>query len=130
MRLSIKTTKKEDLIDITYLVQEELIKNEFSSGMIFLSVPHTTCALLLNEYEKDLKEDFLNFFRMLKENEKILCRHENSYSHIFSSIIGNQILIPFKEKKLILGKWQRIILCEFDGPRQRELNLTFIKLDD
>ncbi|MEM4244961.1 MAG: secondary thiamine-phosphate synthase enzyme YjbQ [Candidatus Nanoarchaeia archaeon] len=120
--IKIRSTKREELIDITKKV-EELIKG-VKEGVVFLYVPHATAGITINEnYDPNVNEDILEFLRNLIpkgrwKHDKI---DDNADAHIKSSLIGVNQLIPVKDGKLLLGKWQSISLCEFDGPRERTI---------
>jgi secondary thiamine-phosphate synthase enzyme len=116
----IKTTKREQVVDITEQIKKEVNKD----GAILVYVPHATAAITINEnYDPNIGEDLLNSLRDLIPKGK--WKHDridgNGDSHIKSAIIGPSEIIPIKNKKLQLGRWQAIILLEFDGPRERTI---------
>jgi len=125
--IKIRSTKREELIDITKKV-EELVKG-IKEGIVFLYVPHATAGITINEnYDPNVNEDILEFLRRLIPAGK--WKHDkvdnNADAHIKSSIIGVSQAVPVKEGKLLLGRWQSISLCEFDGPRERTIILKTI----
>ena len=128
--IEIQTNKREELIDITEMVSEKISIRE---GLVSLFVPHATAAITINENaDPNLPKDIINFLDKLVEkgvwlHDKI---DNNADAHIKSSLIGNFVLIPICNKKLQLGTWQDIFLCEFDGPRKRRIIINEIPLND
>ena len=127
--LTIKTGKREELIDITALIEEKV--KDFEKGIAHIFVPHATTGITINENaDPNLPVDITNFLNRLVPQGKWL--HDridnNADSHIKASIIGNSVSIPVKEGKLQLGTWQDIFLCEFDGPRRRKIIINVIQL--
>lgn len=125
--LSIKTTKKKQVVDITDKVNAVI--KESAEGLVNLFVMHTTAALTtadLDEGGTDL--DYLDAFEQMVP--KLNYRHPHNPAHmpdhILSSIIGTSLTLPVKDGKLLLGAWQRVVLLEFDGPREREIIVSFI----
>ncbi|MFH1210281.1 MAG: secondary thiamine-phosphate synthase enzyme YjbQ [archaeon] len=120
--IKIRTTKREELIDITKEV-EKIVK-DIKEGIVFLYVPHATAGITINENDDpNVNEDILEFLR--KQVPKGKWKHDqidgNGDAHIKSSIMGVDLTIPIKDGKLQLGRWQAISLCEFDGPRERTI---------
>jgi secondary thiamine-phosphate synthase enzyme len=128
IKLSIQTTKKREVVDITDLVEAELQKQEKKSGVVHLFVTHTTAALTTADLDPDTDQDYLDAFDKLIPNIKFNHPHDPSHmpDHILSSIIGTSLGIPYENQKLVLGTWQRVVLLEFDGPRSRELVISFL----
>jgi len=130
MKLEIQTSQREELIDITSLVKKELDKSEIKNGIIHIFTPHATCGLTINENaDENLPKDISDFLNKLVKrgvwmHDKI---DNNADAHIKTSLIGNSVSIPFQDKKLQLGTWQDIFLCEFDGPRKRKVILSFLE---
>jgi len=130
MEFTVKTKKREEIIDITK--QTEKLVNENAnetSKACLVYVPHATCAIIINEnYDEAVCRDILNFLKKqipqgIWEHDKI---DNNADAHIKSSIIGPSQLIPIENKKLQLGRWQNIALAEFDGPRERKIIVSII----
>lgn len=98
-------------------------------GICVLFVQHTTCGLTINENaDPDVKSDMLGFLNRLIPQYDDHFRHfeHNSDAHIKSSLVGSSVTVPFENGKLCLGRWQGIYLCEFDGPREREILINFL----
>jgi len=121
--LSIKTSRREEIIDITDLVQKAVTDGEHQSGILFCFVPHTTAGITINENaDPDVKRDIL--YKLNKEIPRDDGYHHaegNSDAHIKASLMGFSLQLLFEDKRLILGRWQGIQFCEFDGPRNRRL---------
>lgn len=125
IRLNIKSTQRTQMIDITAQVKKEIERSGIDSGFCTIFVPHTTAAVTINEAaDPDVSRDFM------KEIDKIVpldddYRHMegNSAAHIKSSLVGISERLIVEEGKPLLGRWQGIFFCEFDGPRNREVIL-------
>ncbi len=128
MIIEIKTHKKREIIDITEKVQEILKKQDKNEGLIFVFALHTTCALTTADLDPGTDLDYLDILEKIVP--KLNFRHphnpEHLPDHFLSSLIGTSLLIPFENKNLLLGTWQRIVLIELDGPRVRKLKISFI----
>jgi len=125
-RLSIKTQKKREVLDITDVVEEQLGKNGSASGVCHLLILHTTAALTTADLDPGTDLDMLDAFEAMIP--KLRYRHPHNPAHvpdhILSAVIGTSLSLPFDKKKLLLGTWQRVVLVELDGPRERELALS------
>jgi secondary thiamine-phosphate synthase enzyme len=122
MQFVIPTHKREELIDITNRVQLLISRYSIKEGLANIFVPHATAAITVNENaDPDALEDFLK--AMGKIAPEGIWKHdkvdENGDAHIKAAIIKPDITIPIQNNRLMLGKWQSIFLCEFDGPRER-----------
>lgn len=118
---SIKTKCREDLINISNFVTQAIQEPKIEEGLAHIFIPHTTAGLTCNENaDPDVKKDILKGLNSLDlEKLSFLHREGNSPAHIKSSLMGQSILIPFSASKLLIGVWQGIYFCEFDGPRDR-----------
>ena len=118
--LTFKSSEREEMIDITSQVAKLIPKD--GEGACVLFTQHTTCGLTINENaDPDVKSDMLGFLRRLIPQYEPNFQHfeNNSDAHIKSSLVGSSVSVPFDKGKLLLGRWQGIYLCEFDGPRER-----------
>jgi secondary thiamine-phosphate synthase enzyme len=125
--IRVKSKQREEMIEITKEVEQLLPKN--GEGICVLFTQHTTCGLTINENaDPDVKSDMLLFFRNLIPQYYEGFRHfeHNSDAHIKSSLMGSSVSVPFENSKLLLGRWQGIYLCEFDGARERKILLTIL----
>lgn len=121
------------MVEITADVQTAVAESRQKQGICVLFTRHTTCGLTINENaDPDVKSDMLGFLnRLIPQNEPYFRHFEhNSDSHIKSSLFGSSVTIPFENGRLLLGRWQGIYLCEFDGPRSREVIVTIIANQD
>ena len=127
-QLTVKSRKREELIDITGEVKEFLDKNSFEEGVCYLYVPHTTAGITINEgADPSVKEDIVNGLKVfIPENGNYRHAEGNSDAHIKTSLIGSSEVCFVEKGRLALGTWQSIYFCEFDGPRERKFFITFM----
>ncbi|TGG87478.1 secondary thiamine-phosphate synthase enzyme YjbQ [Geotoga petraea] len=127
IKKSIKTNSRNELLDITREIQGEISKENIQSGTVVVFVPHTTAAVTINENaDPDVKKDILKFMQDKVPNNYGFDHIEgNSDSHIKSSVFGPSITLIIENGKLLLGTWQSVYFCEFDGPRNRKY---FVKI--
>ena len=123
--MTIKTPRKDAVIDITDRVQKLVNEEEIENGVTTLFVKHTTCGITTADLDPGTDKDFLEALRHLLP--KLEYRHphdpEHAPDHILSSIIGPSLSVPIIEGKLSLGTWQKIVLVELAGPREREIEV-------
>lgn len=128
-QLKVKSRNREELVEFTDQVNEKLSDSKVSDGIVVLYVQHTTAGLTINENaDPDVPRDMLHALRTLIPQHGMGFRHseENSDAHIKASLTGPSVTIPFKDGKLMLGRWQGIFLCEFDGGRERQVIMTIL----
>lgn len=125
-RLLVRTHKHREVLDITDTVEEHLQSSSVANGVCNLLVLHTTAALTTADLDPGTDLDLLDAYEAMVP--KLRYRHPHNPAHvgdhIMSALIGTSLSLPFEKKKLLLGTWQRVILLEFDGPRQREIALS------
>jgi len=121
--LSLVTSSRTQLIDITSRVAEIVEKSNLEEGICWIFVPHTTAAVTINEgADPSVPRDILEHLdRMVPRQESYHHLEGNSPAHIKSFLIGSSQVIIIQEGKLLLGTWQSIYFCEFDGPRHRRV---------
>jgi secondary thiamine-phosphate synthase enzyme len=122
--LKVRSQQREELIEFTEQVERELKQSDATEGVVVLYVQHTTAGLTVNENaDPDVPRDMLHLFRTLIPQHGMGFRHgeENSDAHIKATLVGSSVTVPFKDGKLLLGRWQGIFLCEFDGGRERQV---------
>lgn len=122
--IKVRSRQREELVEFTAQVQEKLTANGGGEGVVVLYVQHTTAGLTVNENaDPDVPRDLLHALRTLLPQHGMGFRHgeENSDAHIKASMVGSSVTIPFQDGKLLLGRWQGIFLCEFDGGRERQV---------
>ena len=125
MILKVKTRSKTELIDITSEIQDLVQSSGIKEGFCMLYVPHTTSAVTINESaDPSVKDDILMVLNQIIPWEAEYRHIEgNSPAHIKSTIVGASELIAIENERLVLGTWQGIFFCEFDGPRNRKVNV-------
>ena len=126
-KFAVKTRKKREIVGITDEVNERLQSTYANkSGICHLSVLHTTAALTTADLDPGTDLDMLDAFEAMIP--KLRYRHPHNPAHvpdhILSALIGTSVSLPFERKKLVLGTWQRVVLIELDGPREREVVLS------
>ena len=126
----LSSNKKIDFIDITKQVKEILQNSKISNGIIIAYTQHTTTSLKISEWEteedKALIKDSIEFLEKLASSSREY-RHDksnvddrpNTHAHLKSLVLNSSEAIPFKNKELLLGKWQGLFLIEMDGPREK-----------
>ena len=120
-KLDIKTHSRVEFLDITDKVREIVGRSGVKSGVCYVFVPHTTAGILINEHaDPDVVVDIAAQLEVLAPRHKNYRHMEgNSPAHIKASLMGDTRTLFIEEGKLVLGTWQGIFFCEFDGPRNR-----------
>ena len=123
---TVSTHQKDQVLDITDTVERYLREESKGDGLCSLFVAHTTCALTTADLDPGTDLDLLDALRHLLP--KMAYRHPHNPAHtpdhILSSLLGPSLVIPYARYHLLLGTWQRVILVELDGPRQRLMHLS------
>jgi len=114
--------------DITELLQKLVTDSGVQSGTCFLFAPHTTVGILINENDDPaLQRDLDKFLSQLAPRDRDYHHNDgNCDAHLKAAVIGNSKLLLLENGRLILGRWQGVFLCEFDGPRRRELRIKIV----
>jgi secondary thiamine-phosphate synthase enzyme len=130
MVLTIKTSLKTELIDITAEVQRSIEASAVSDGLCMLYVPHTTAAVTINESaDPAVRKDILMILNTMVPWEAPYKHLEgNSPAHVKSTLVGASELIAVEGGRPVLGTWQGIFFCEFDGPRTRKVHVRVFPL--
>lgn len=126
--LIISTSKRSQMIDITAKVADVVRKSNVTDGVCTVFVPHTTAAVTINENaDPDVVHDILKQMdKIVAANDSYRHREGNSAAHIKSSMFGFSESIIIEDGRLVLGTWQGIYFCEFDGPRTRKVYISLI----
>jgi secondary thiamine-phosphate synthase enzyme len=129
MVLSVKTRETTELVDITSEINRLVQKSGVDQGLCMLYVPHTTAAVTINESaDPSVKSDMLMILNQIIPWEADYRHLEgNSAAHIKATLVGSSELIAIENQQLVLGTWQGIFFCEFDGPRNRKLQVRIIE---
>ena len=128
-RLRVRSREREELVEFTDEVRRVLRESGAREGACVLYVRHTTAGVTVNENaDPDVPRDMLLALRTLIPQHGMGFRHgeENSDAHIKASLVGPSVTVPFADGELLLGRWQGIFLCEFDGPREREVVMSIL----
>lgn len=128
MQITVKTNAQTEMIDITGLVHKAVADEGIQNGICMVFVPHTTAAVTINESaDPSVRRDILMVMNdMVPWEAPYQHREGNSPAHVKTSLMGSSDLIAIEAGRLVLGTWQGIFLCEFDGPRTRKVNLTML----
>lgn len=120
-KLTFMTRAKSDLQDITLEVQKAVQSSGVTNGICHIFVPHTTAGITLNEHaDPSVVDDITsNLDNLAPENVRYRHMEGNSPGHIKTSLVGSSIAVFVQDGQLVLGTWQGIFFCEFDGPRNR-----------
>ncbi|HEY7199590.1 MAG TPA: secondary thiamine-phosphate synthase enzyme YjbQ [Candidatus Dormibacteraeota bacterium] len=124
--LRVSTRQREELVDVTDQVREAVRAAGIGEGVCLVASPHTTCGVTVNEgWDPAVAADALGHLREVVPRERGFAHAEgNSDSHIKTMLVGTSAALPVDGGEVRLGRWQAIFLCEFDGPRERELWVT------
>ena len=125
--LAVVTRRDCEMVDITGLVNAA-IPASLRCGTCTIFVPHTTAGITINEnVDPDVRFDILKKLDLLVPRKEGFYRHAegNSAAHVKASLLGNTVTVPVRNGRLRLGTWQGIYLCEFDGPRTRQVQVLF-----
>jgi secondary thiamine-phosphate synthase enzyme len=127
--LSVKTSKRVELLDITHLIEKVVSESGIKSGLCTLFVPHTTAGVTINENaDPSVKSDIVNELnKMVPFDDNYSHLEGNAAAHIKSSLFGASETIIVDGGRLLLGTWQGICFCEFDGPRNRKLMVKIVE---
>ncbi len=127
--LEVKTSARTQLIDITDQVRRAVLESGVKEGTCYIFVPHTTAAVTINENaDPSVGADILKEVNKIVPFEDFYSHTEgNSAAHIKSSLIGQSLFVFVAESRLVLGTWQGIYFCEFDGPRKRNVLVKVVE---
>ena len=127
-KFEVTTKRKRQVIDITELCEKKLSELKSKSGVCHLFVLHTTAALTIADLDPGTDLDLLDALDAIIPQLKYRHPHDPGHvsDHILSSLIGTSLTVPVDNGEIVLGTWQRIILLEFDGPRTRQIALSFV----
>jgi secondary thiamine-phosphate synthase enzyme len=121
-RLKITSNQKYEFINITQQVQSALQESNMKDGVLFVYIPHTTAGVTINESaDPTVVQDISKDLQRLVPVKQDYYQHfeGNSAAHMMASIVGSSVMVIVEDNQLVLGRWQGIFFCEFDGPRSR-----------
>jgi secondary thiamine-phosphate synthase enzyme len=127
--ISVKTNKRSEMVDITEMVQKKVTEAGINDGVCICYVPHTTAGITINEgADPAVCEDIvLKLDELVPRSAHYRHLEGNADSHIKASLIGSSVTVIVEKGRVVLGTWQRIFFCEFDGPRTRKIWVKFLK---
>jgi secondary thiamine-phosphate synthase enzyme len=119
--ITLASTQPTQLLDITSELHEAVSEAGIDEGVCSVFCLHTTSCIIVNEHEPGLKQDFESVVRDLLPQAQFRhdCIDNNARSHLTAGIVGNNLMIPVHEGRLVLGTWQSVFFVELDGPRPR-----------
>jgi secondary thiamine-phosphate synthase enzyme len=126
--IPVQTSRREELIDITRAVQDAVMSQGCRDGVCCVHCAHTTAGLTINENaDPDVVHDILlSLDEIVKELRGFRHAEGNSTAHVKSALTGTAVSVPVQDGRLVLGTWQGIYFCEFDGPRSRHVWLSCV----
>jgi len=129
LEIKIKTTSRTQIVDITSQIQGLIHEYSFSNGLVFVYVPHTTAGVAINENaDPDVKRDFIEKMTMMIPAEPSYRHVEgNADAHIKTILTNTSQTLFVEDGQLVLGTWQGIYFCEYDGPRTRKCWIKFME---
>ena len=128
MILQLRTTQEQQFIEITRDIQRTLQEQHVQDGFALVYVPHTTAGVTINENgDPDVVRDIIrNLDRAFPVKGDYHHYEGNSHAHIKASLMGSSCTIPIADGQLLLGTWQGVYFCEFDGPRHRKVHVNIV----
>lgn len=128
MEITVVTKKAQEIVDITDEVNVMVRKKKIKDGLCHVFIAHTTCAVTTMDLDPGTDSDFLDAIAKIFPKGKYRHPHDPSHvgEHIMASIIGPDVSISIKNGELALGTWQRIVLVELSGPRERNLHVDIM----
>jgi secondary thiamine-phosphate synthase enzyme len=126
--LSVPTSRRTEFLDLTSRIEDVVRQSGVAEGLCHIFVPHTTAAVTINENaDPSVKADILMVLnKIISDREPYRHSEGNSPAHIKSSLVGPQLTVLVTGGRLLLGTWQGIYFCEFDGPRSRQLHVKVV----
>ena len=128
--VAVRTSQRNEMLDVTDRVARLVRSQNVLEGMAIVYVPHTTAAVTINENaDPDVRHDMLRKLETLIPKAEAYYQHGegNSDSHVKTSLVGSTVTVLVERGRLVLGRWQGIYFCEFDGPREREMMVKLVK---
>lgn len=129
IELAVSTTRSRELIDVTDAVVRAIVELGVREGAVLVASPHTTAGVTINEgYDPEVAGDLVRRLERLAPRQGQDDRHDegNSDAHLAVALVGTSVLVPVSDGGARLGRWQRIFLLEWDGPRSRRLLVSSI----
>ncbi|MEW6615677.1 MAG: secondary thiamine-phosphate synthase enzyme YjbQ [Thermodesulfobacteriota bacterium] len=126
---TVKTSQRTEMLDITHQIRKAVTDSKVRNGVCCIFVPHTTAAVTINENaDPNVPKDILTKLEnLVPPDDRYRHTEGNSDAHIKTSLVGSSETIIVEDGRLVLGTWQSIFFCEFDGPRNRRVWLKVIE---
>jgi len=127
--INVKSNNRQEFVDITAELNADISEMGMKDGIVCLFVPHTSAAITINEgADPNVRRDVITTLsRLIPKDAGYHHMEGNSDAHLKSSIIGATLCVPVEEGRLVLGTWQAVYFCEFDGPRHRRVGIKALK---
>ncbi len=128
-KISVKTEQRNQLVDISSAIKNVVTEKGIQSGVVHVFCPHTTAAVTINENcDPSVKDDIVSTLNdLIPAGGNYRHSEGNADAHVKASIVGSSRTIIIEDSQILCGSWQGIFLCEFDGPRRREIWLKLIE---
>ena len=129
-KFTVQTSARNEMVEVTDRLRRIVTSRNITEGMLVAYVPHATAAVTINENaDPDVKSDLLAKLSALVPKEERYYRHAegNSDSHLKAAMVGHSVTVLVEAGRLVLGRWQGVYFCEFDGPRERELIIKAVR---
>lgn len=128
----VNTTERKEMVEVTPRLQQYVKRLNLTHGMLVVYVPHTTAGVTINENaDPDVRHDMLKKLSELIPHRESYYQHGegNSDSHVKASMMGSSVTVLVEARRLVLGRWQGVYFCEFDGPREREMIVKAVSFE-
>jgi len=130
LKQKVRTSSRNEMVEVTDKLRQVASQQKMIDGMLIVYVPHTTAAVTINENaDPDVKSDMLAKLAALVPQRETYYQHGegNSDSHVKAALVGHSVTVLVDAGRLVLGRWQGVYFCEFDGPRERELMIKPVR---
>jgi len=126
--LTVRTHRRDEMVDLTRQVEEIVRQSDLAQGLCVVFVPHTTAGVTINEHaDPDVGRDIIAALdRLVPWDGPYVHGEGNSAAHVKASLTGSSVMVLIENRTLRLGTWQGIFLCEYDGPRTREVWVSLV----
>jgi secondary thiamine-phosphate synthase enzyme len=126
-KLIINTKQKNEVVNLTRILNDFFVKTGAVNGIVYLFLPHTSCALALCNSDPGTDKDYLDAFNQIVPKLNYVHPHDPTHvgDHIMSTLIGQSLTLQVLSANILLGTYQKVALIEFDGPRERRISLMF-----
>ena len=130
-KIAINTKEKKEVLDITKILNDLLMKNNYPEGIVYIFLHHTSAAITIADMDPGTDKDYIDAFSEMIPKLKYQHPHDPNHTgdHILSAMIGTSIVLPVQSANMLLGQNQRVILLEFNDPKERRLSVSFMPLE-